>query len=308
MNDLSKVKSQFSVTRPPRVSVVLTLRDAEETVSDRIADVAVDAELGRVNLSEIIIVDDGSRDGTWGALENEARHEARLRPIRLRRPFGPEAAREAGVSIATGDVIITLEPDAPASDIGQFEGLLEAGFDVVTGWRRGGPMRASWLVRQLTGLNLRNPFSGTAAYRREVLISLAQEGPALRHIPCAAHWLGYRVGEMEITVPASQTGRACVRDVVQFAGAAAGFHASEHALGLALATGVALMAAAVVCVTAALALASTFLEVAGIGLLLAGIEIAGMALLGGLILARSGSRSRVNGRIAETLLRHQAPD
>lgn len=316
MNDLSKATSQFTAARAPRVSVVLPLHNAGRAIADRIAEVVVDAELAHINLTEIIAVDDGSSDRTWAALQAEARHEPLLRPIRLRRHFGKAAAREAGVLAAVGDIVITLEPDAPAADLGQLEGLVEAGHDVVIGWRGGKPVKPSRIARSLTGLNLRNPFGATAAYRREVLAALSEGATPLASLPFTAQRMGYRVGEMEIAAPVRHDVRQGLMDVAALCSAAVRFHASERWLGLAMLAGAALTFAAVALPAIALLLALAFglelsplpLVITGLALLLCGIQITGLAMLGSMSGRGKAGGSRANGQIAETLLRHGAPD
>lgn len=316
MNDLSRVTSQFATTRAPRVSVVLPLHNAGRAISDRVAEVAVDSELAHINLVEIIVVDDGSSDLTWAALEAEARHEPRLRPIRLRRQFGPAAAREAGVLAAAGDLIITLEPDAPAADLGQFAALLEAGYDVVIGWRGDRPVKPSRFVGSLTGLHLRCPFSATAAFRREVLAALADAGVPLFSVPFAAKRLGYRIGEMEIAAPPRRNRRSEIMDFAALCGASVRQHANDRWLGFAVLAGTVMMAAAIIVSTFALVigaglglgLSSLGVVLTGLGVFLSGFQLIALAMLGGVMRCEKGYSSRVNSQIAETLLRHVTPD
>lgn len=300
----------------PSVSVVLPLHNAGRDVPDRIAEVAVDAELAQVNLTEIIVVDDGSHDLTWTALEAEARHEPRLRLIRLRRRFGEEAAREVGVFAATGDIVITLEPDTPAADLGQLERLLEAGFDVVTGWRGSPKAKPSHVLRTLTGLRLRNPFSATAAYRRDVLLALTEGGSPMFSLPLAAHRMGYRVGEMQIAAPARRGIARRLADLAALCSAAVMLEANERWLGLAMLAGVGMAASAAAVLALALLMATTsgvglwscILAIAGLALLLCGVQVGGVAVVGSLGVSRQRRRNRVKGWIAETLLQQVAPD
>ena len=306
MNDLSSVTLQFTAAQAPRVSVVLPLHNAGPAIADRIAEVAVDAELARINLVEIIAVDDGSSDLTWSALEAEAVYEKRLRPIRLRRRFGHAAACEAGVLAATGDIVITLEADAPAADLGKLVAMIEAGRDVVVGWRGDRHAKPSGLVWRATGLNLRNPFGATLACRRDVLSTLLECGAPLSSLPLVARSLGYRVGEVRISAPVR---RGRVETLIGFAelcSMSVRIHASERWLGLAILVGTALMAAAFILPTALLSLGLAFgisfsplsLLVTGLAMFLCGFQLTGLAMLGSM--AQCG-KGRASGRIAETL-------
>lgn len=316
MNDLSAITSQFAAQRAARVSVVLPLHNAGRSISERIAELAVDAELGHVNLVEIIAVDDGSSDFTWGLLEAEARYEPRLRPIRLRRRFGEEAAREVGLFAATGDIVITLEPDAPAADLGQMVSLLEAGDDVIIGWRGDARTKPSAMLRMLTGLQLRSPFSATAAYRREVLLSMTEAALPMFSLPLAAHRMGYRVGEMQVSAPRRRSAAKWLADIGILFSSVTMMQGNERWLGLAMLAGAGLAAAAGILLAAALltamslgaGLASGALAVAGLALLFCGLQLGGMAIVCCLGLARQRRRSRVSGWIAETLLQPTASE
>lgn len=281
MNDLSDLPSQFAAARAPRVSIVLPVRDAVDELADFIAEVAVEAEYAHLNLCEIIMVDDGSRDLTWAVLQSLVRHESRLRPIRLRSRFGVEAARETGVLAASGDIIISLEPGAPVAELGQLAGLIEADHDVVTA--RHGRSRLA---------------GGTASYRRETLFTLMEEGLPLAALPATARRRGYRVAE----VPAGRAPRRRLGEMLSLLGSAIPARVDERVAGLGMLAGVAAML---------LALPMSLVPGAGLvalAVLLGGLQIAGVSLIAGLLLLRSGRRAQAQARIAETLLGHGARD
>lgn len=271
MNDLSDLQSQFTAARAPRVSVVVCVRDAVDDLADRIAELAVEAEFAHLNLCEMIIVDDGSRDLTWAVLLSLVRHEPLLRPIRLRGRFGAEAAREAGVLAATGDIVVTLGPGTPVGELGQLAGLIEAEHDVVTAGE-------------------------AAAYRREVLWALLEDGLALPALPLAARRQGYRVGRL----PEERRRRLAVPELAASIGAAAPVWVDERLAGAGMLAGAALVIGGLVLLAVS--------AVIGMGIVLAGLQLAGVALLGSLMLGRGNRRRRAQGRIAETLLGHGARD
>jgi len=288
VNDLSDLQTQFITSRAPRVSVVLPVRDAVDDLADRIAEVAVEADFAHLNLRELILVDDGSRDLTWAVLQSLVRHEPRLRPVRLRSRFGTEAAREAGVLLATGDIIITLEPDAPVTELGQLAGLIEAEHDVVTGWRA----PKTWLSRATRRIG------GTVAYRRETLAAIMEDGVPLALVPVAARRRGYRVGEVRM----APGGGARARDVVGLIAAAVPVLASERMAGAGMLLGVAAML---------LALPVALLPGGGLAAataFLAGVQVTGISVVASLVLGQAGRRARTQARIAETLLGHGARD
>lgn len=299
MNDLSEFSSQFAAARAPRVSVVLPVRDATEQLADRIAEVAVEAEFGHLNLCEIIMVDDGSRDLSWAVLQSLARHEPRLRPVRLRRSFGFAAAREAGVLAASGDIIITLEEDAPLRELSRLAGLIEAEHDVIV--TRRGPR--SWLDGH------GQADSGTAAYRREALVALTAGGVALSTLPVAARRAGYRVRDIRI---APGGARDRLGGLAEHLGGAAALHGSERLAGFGVLAGLLVMAMAGVVPLLSLLVAAAggvvawgAVALAAAVLFAAGLQIIALSLFAGLLLA-PGRSGRVRSRIAETLLGHGA--
>lgn len=307
VNDLSDLPLHTARLRTPRVSVVLPLRNAEEEAEHRIAEIAVEAEYSHISICEIIAVDDDSEDLTWAVLQSLARREPLLRPIRLRRSFGAEAAREAGALAATGDIVITLEPDVPATHIVQLEGMIEAGHDIVTGYRPGRARGAAGrLLRLLSPRHQRQPLSGTAAYRREAICQLARAHTALAHMAFAAPAAGFRLGEMRLSVPPVARARDDLHGLAGVMGAALRLMAGERAMGMAMLAGLCLMLGAVVLPLPLFAagLPVAFLGVGAAVLFLFGAQLAVLGLIGGTVLPRPSARARV----AETLLRHGDPE
>ena len=205
MNDLSRIASQFVLSRNVRLSAVILVRDAEDDIADVVRDVSQSAEQANLTLAEIIVVDDGSRDLTWSVLEGLGWKEKRLRPLRLRRPFGAEKALMVGIGAATGDVIVTLDcsmGDSP-EDIPELVALVEAGFDLVSGWnanrRKGIPAALStWILGRLVGLPLRDLSSSCMAMNRDVVDAVAGRDKLESRLPVLAHALGFRVKEIAV--------------------------------------------------------------------------------------------------------------
>src|SRR5262249_20724255 len=82
---------------------------------------------------EVLVVDDGSTDGSFSLLEQLARSDPRLKVIRLRRNFGQTAALQAGIDWAQGDVLVTLDGDLQndPADIPRLLDKLAEGYDAV---------------------------------------------------------------------------------------------------------------------------------------------------------------------------------
>jgi glycosyltransferase involved in cell wall biosynthesis len=202
----------------PQLSIVVPLFDEEEslrTLHERLSE-ALDA---LPTTAEIIFVDDGSTDGSFGVLESLFATDSRVRAVGLRRNFGKTAALLAGFQAARGDVIVTMDADLQDDprEIPRFLEALAEGNDLVSGWkrRRKDPLSKTVpsklfnaVVRRSTGIPLHDFNCGYKAYRREVLEDLKLYGELHRFIPVMAYWRGYRVGEIEVEHHARRFGRS----------------------------------------------------------------------------------------------------
>jgi dolichol-phosphate mannosyltransferase len=158
---------------------------------------------------EIILVDDGSTDGTWEIIRELASTDRHVRGIRLRRNFGKAAALDAGFAAARGEIVVTLDADLQ-DDPNEIPALLEElkrGLDVVSGWKKVRHDSRSrivlsrifnWLVGRMTGVPLHDHNCGLKAYRHEVLREIRLYGELHRFIPVLAAARGFRVGERVI--------------------------------------------------------------------------------------------------------------
>ena len=193
----------------PQVSVVIPLYNEEDNVVPLLDELLSElAKLSRTH--EVICVDDGSRDKTFARLQEYAAREPRLRVIRFRLNFGQTAAMSAGIEAARGDVIVPMDGDLQndPADIGKLLGQLDAGYDVVSGWRRDRqdkefgrklPSRiANRLISAISGVRLHDYGCSLKAYRRDVLRDVKLYGEMHRFIPIYASWQGARVTEMVV--------------------------------------------------------------------------------------------------------------
>jgi glycosyltransferase involved in cell wall biosynthesis len=159
--------------------------------------------------AEMIIVDDGSKDGSWNEVTQLARRDHRVKGIRFRRNFGKAAALSAGFACARGDFVVTLDADLQDNPA-EMPGLirqLEAGSDLVNGWKRRRfdpwhkviPSRVfNWMIRLASGLKLHDHNCGLKGYRIEVVREIRIYGELHRFITLLAHARGFRVTEMEV--------------------------------------------------------------------------------------------------------------
>jgi len=158
---------------------------------------------------EIIFVDDGSQDGTWGVIESLAASDSRVQGIRFRRNFGKAAALRAGFQEVQGDVVFTLDGDLQddPAEIPRFLEAIDGGLDVVSGWKKVrhdpwhkvGPSRIfNWLVSRVTGVRLHDHNCGFKAYRRPLLSEIRLYGEMHRFIPVLASAKGWKAGEVVV--------------------------------------------------------------------------------------------------------------
>jgi glycosyltransferase involved in cell wall biosynthesis len=168
---------------------------------------------------EVVFVDDGSTDGTFGALTRLHDAHDNVRVVRLRRNFGKSAALAAGFEQARGDIVVTIDADLQddPAEIPRLLAKLDEGFDLVTGWksRRRDPWTRRLLSRvfnrlasAVSGLSLHDVNSGLKAYRAEVVHDLRIYGELHRFLPVLAHERGYRVAELPVNHRPRSHGRS----------------------------------------------------------------------------------------------------
>jgi len=201
------------------LSVVIPVYNEEESV-DLLCEKLSEA-LGALDLAcEAVLVDDGSKDATWNKLlENKKRYDF-LHLVRFRRNFGQTAAMAAGLDLAQGEVIVTMDADLQ-NDPSDIPLLLEAmtdEVDVVSGWRKDRKdrflsrrlpsMMANGLISRITGVHLHDYGCTLKAYRREVIKDVRLYGEMHRFIPALAHWVGGSVVEVPVNHHARQFGES----------------------------------------------------------------------------------------------------
>ncbi len=159
---------------------------------------------------EVVVVDDGSRDGTAELLAKATKDRPWLRAIFFRRNFGQTAAFDAGFRAASGDIVATIDGDLQNDprDIPAMIDKLEEGYDMVAGWRRKRsdamllrkvPSRiANWMIRKVTGTRIHDLGCSLRIYRRDVTQELRLYGEMHRFISVLADTMGARIAEVEV--------------------------------------------------------------------------------------------------------------
>ncbi|MBP1624310.1 MAG: undecaprenyl-phosphate glycosyltransferase, DPM1-like family [Acidobacteria bacterium] len=159
---------------------------------------------------EVLLIDDGSTDGSDGYLATLPHKDSRVRVIQFRRNFGQTAAMAAGFDYAEGSILIPLDADLQndPADIPNILSKLREGYDVVSCWRQN--RQDPWLTRRLpsklanslissiSGVHLHDYGCTLKGYRREVVEHIRLYGEMHRFIPVYASWAGARVTEIPV--------------------------------------------------------------------------------------------------------------
>ncbi len=156
---------------------------------------------------EILVIDDGSTDGTFDQVRALASSIPGLHGVRFRRNFGKSAALSLGFREARGRVIVTMDGDLQddSAEIARLLTKIDEGFDLVSGWKQNRkdsitktiPSKLfNAVTSAVSGVPLHDMNCGLKAYRRDVTQTIHLRGELHRFIPVLAHWSGFRVGEI----------------------------------------------------------------------------------------------------------------
>lgn len=201
------------------LSVVIPLYNEEDNVAP-LCDALLGALMPMGHSFEIILVNDGSRDGTEARLAEAAERDPRIRVLNFRSNKGQTAAMMAGIDYAAGKVIVPMDGDLQndPKDIARLLAKLDEGYEVVSGWRRDRqdsfmirtlPSKcANWLISRVGGVPLHDYGCSLKAYRREVLQGFRLYGEMHRFIPIYAAAQGARVAEIPVTHHARKFGQS----------------------------------------------------------------------------------------------------
>jgi glycosyltransferase involved in cell wall biosynthesis len=161
---------------------------------------------------ELILVDDGSRDGSAAALEALAADRPWLKPLYLIRNYGQSAALQAGFDAAQGEIIVTLDGDLQnePDDVPELLKLLDErpDIDVISGWRKDRQDRtvsrklpsaaANMVISRVTGVKLHDYGCALKVYRADVIRGLRLYGELHRFIPALAAEVGANIVEVPV--------------------------------------------------------------------------------------------------------------
>jgi glycosyltransferase involved in cell wall biosynthesis len=201
------------------ISVLIPLYNEEESLGELIS--WIQRVMTDHGFSfEIILVDDGSSDGSWQLIEKLASGNKNIKGIKFRRNYGKSAALNEGFSVAQGQVVITMDADlqdSPEEIPGLYLMVRDQGFDLVSGWKkkRHDPVTKTipsrffnGVTRCMSGIKLHDFNCGLKAYRQEAVKNIEIYGEMHRYIPVIAKWAGFnKIGEKIVEHQARKFGR-----------------------------------------------------------------------------------------------------
>ncbi|WP_158826670.1 glycosyltransferase family 2 protein [Mucilaginibacter lacusdianchii] len=170
---------------------------------------------------EIILVDDGSYDGSWEVVCQLHQQNKAIRGIKFRRNYGKSAALNTGFEAAQGNVVITMDADlqdSPDEIPELYRRIIEEKFDLISGWKakRYDPLSKTIptklfnaATRKMSGIDNLHDFNcGLKAYRKAVVKNIEVYGEMHRYIPVLAKWAGFtKIGEQVVEHRARKYGK-----------------------------------------------------------------------------------------------------
>ncbi len=200
------------------VSLVIPLFNEAESLPELHAWIVRVCKESRISY-EILLLDDGSTDGSWDVIQSLKKQDSAVRGFRFRSNYGKSAALNVGFAESRGEVVITMDADLQDSpdEIPSLRSMiLEGDYQVVSGWKkkRYDPLTKTiptkvfnWATRKISHLSLHDFNCGLKAYHCQVVKNIEVYGEMHRYIPVIANWAGFtRIGEKVVTHSARKYG------------------------------------------------------------------------------------------------------
>src|SRR5262245_18944199 len=191
------------------LSIVVPAYNETESLPLLVAGITTTVADLRCRSWELILVDDGSTDGSAGVMRALAARDPHIKAVLLRTNFGKSAALMAGFREAGGDIVITMDADLQDDprEIPSFIREIERGHDLVSGWKieRDDPLEKrlasrffNAVVRLVSGVKLHDNNCGFKAYRRWCIADLQLLGNQHRFVAALLSGRGARIGEIPV--------------------------------------------------------------------------------------------------------------
>ena len=183
------------------LSIVISLYNEDESLRELVE--WIDRAIAQSPIAgieyEILMINDGSDDGSWNTIKELSVSNPHIRAYSFRRNYGKSAALQTGFREAAGDVVITMDADlqdSPDEIPALYRMIREDGYDLVSGWKKvrhdntftkNIPSKIyNFTARKVTGLKLHDMNCGLKAYRSEVVKEIEVYGDMHRYIPYIA--------------------------------------------------------------------------------------------------------------------------
>ena len=185
------------------LSIIISLYNEEESLSELVAWITSVMQKEAYSY-ELIMVDDGSQDGSWNIIRKLSAENPNIRGISFRRNYGKSAALYEGFKAASGRVVVTMDADlqdSPEEIPEMYDMVVKQGYDIVSGWKqhrqdnkltKNLPSKLyNATARWITGIKLHDMNCGLKAYKNEVVKNIEVYGEMHRYIPYLAKNAGF---------------------------------------------------------------------------------------------------------------------
>lgn len=185
------------------LSIIISLYNEAESLPELVAWIT--SVIQKEGYSyELIMVDDGSQDGSWNIIRKLSADNPNIRGISFRRNYGKSAALYEGFKAASGRVVVTMDADlqdSPEEIPEMYDMVVKQGYDIVSGWKqhrqdnkltKNLPSKLyNATARWITGIKLHDMNCGLKAYKNEVVKNIEVYGEMHRYIPYLAKNAGF---------------------------------------------------------------------------------------------------------------------
>ena len=185
------------------LSIIISLFNEEESLGELVE--WIEKVMIKEGYSyELVMVDDGSRDGSWKKIRELSERNKSIRAVSFRRNYGKSAALYTGFKLAEGRVVVTMDADlqdSPEEIPQMYDMVVNQGYDIVSGWKqhrkdnkltKNLPSKLyNATARWITGIKLHDMNCGLKAYKNEVIKNIEVYGEMHRYIPYLAKNAGF---------------------------------------------------------------------------------------------------------------------
>lgn len=203
------------------ISIVISLLNEKESLPELISQIENALEPRKFSY-EVIMVNDGSTDGSWETIKELSKTRPYIKGISFRRNYGKSAALYCGFEAAQGDVVITMDADLqdnPNEIPELYDMIVKEGYDLVSGWKKKRydskltkniPSKIyNATARWVTGIKLHDMNCGLKAYRNVVVKNIEVYSEMHRYIPYLAKNAGFtKIGEKVVKHQARKFGKS----------------------------------------------------------------------------------------------------